>query len=339
MPPSMRTTDASCESGRARRALVVVVAVLAVVAGVGVLIYRGVGPLPDPEGCTADVAGVTVDISTEQAENASLIAAIGVRRGMPARAVSIALATAFQESKLRNLESGDRDSLGLFQQRPSMGWGTAAQIHDPYYAVNKFYDELEKVAGYQTMRITVAAQKVQRSGFPEAYAAHAADARALASALTGYSPATFSCVVHSPSRFSQPAREKMQQNGLTARADAVRRDVEKTFGPQSLGGFAPGGVSTGHMAGSAHYEGRAMDIFFRPVTVENRRRGWALAQYLVAHAKRLDIEHVIFDKQIWTAGSASEKGWRDYDPGNEPGSQVTLEHRDHVHVDVLAGDS
>jgi hypothetical protein len=335
----MPTTDPSCESGRVRRALVVLVAVLVVVAGVGVLVYRGVGPLPDPEGCQADVGGVAVAISTEQAENASLIAAIGVRRGLPARAVSIALATAFQESKLRNLTSGDRDSLGIFQQRPSMGWGTAAQIHDPYYAINKFYDELQKVPDYQTMRITVAAQKVQRSGFPEAYAEHAPDARTLASALTGYSPATFTCVVHSPSRFSQPVREKMQQNGLTARANAVRVDVEKAFGPQSLGGFAPGGVSTGHISGSAHYDGRAVDIFFRPVSLVHNRTGWAVAQYLVAQANRLDIEHVIFDKMIWTAGSLSEKGWRAYDPGNQSGSRVILEHRDHVHVDVLQGDS
>ena len=76
-----------------------------------------------------------------------------------------------------------------------MGWGTAKQIQDPYYASPTFYDELVKVDGYETMRITEAAQKVQRSGFPEAYEDHAEDGRALASALTGYSPGgRFSCV-------------------------------------------------------------------------------------------------------------------------------------------------
>ena len=107
------------------RALVLVV-VLAVIAAVGVAFWRGSGPLPDPEGCQATAAGRTVTLSSEQGENASLIAAIGVRRGLPARAVSIALATAYQESKIRNLSHGDRDSLGLFQQRPSQGWGSIA---------------------------------------------------------------------------------------------------------------------------------------------------------------------------------------------------------------------
>jgi hypothetical protein len=149
-------------------AALVLLTCVALVAGLALLFNRGVGPLPDPEGCRAEVGGAAVDLSTEQAENASTISAVAVRRGLPARAASIALATAFQESKLRNLDHGDRDSVGLFQQRPSQGWGTAAQIQDPYYSANKFYDELEKVHGYQQMRITEAAQKVQRSGFPEA---------------------------------------------------------------------------------------------------------------------------------------------------------------------------
>jgi hypothetical protein len=311
--------------------------VVGVFAIVGVLFYRGVGPLPNREGCSATVAGHTVDVSTEQAENAALIAAVGVRRGLPARAVSIALATAFQESKLVNVGSGDRDSVGLFQQRPSMGWGTARQISNPYYATNAFFDALQKISGYQSMRITVAAQRVQRSGYPTAYAGHALDARTLASALTGYSPAAFSCVVHSPNTFTQPSAQKMGANGLTTRAETVRRELERAFGPQSLGGFAPGGVQSGHGAGSAHYAGRAVDVFFRPVTADNRRRGWALAQYLVAQARRLDIEHVIFDGRIWTRGSLSEHGWRSYHPGNQPGNRTVLMHRDHVHVDVLAG--
>ena len=90
-----------------------------------------------------------MDLTTEQAENATLIAAIGVSRGLPARAVSIALATAYQESKIRNLTHGDRDSLGLFQQRPSQGWGTEEQVRDPYYATNAFYDALAKIPDYK----------------------------------------------------------------------------------------------------------------------------------------------------------------------------------------------
>jgi hypothetical protein len=185
------------EDGRARAFLVLVV-LLAVGAGAGLLWRFGAGPLADPEQCTVEVGDVTVRLDTEQAENAAVIAAVGVRRGLPARAVSIALATAFQESKLRNIDYGDRDSLGLFQQRPSQGWGSRSQLLDPLFATNAFYDALVEVDSYQELRITEAAQQVQRSGFPEAYEEHAEGARALASALTGWSPGRFTCVVDEP---------------------------------------------------------------------------------------------------------------------------------------------
>lgn len=80
--------------------------------------------------------------------------------------MTIALATALQESALRNIDYGDRDSLGLFQQRPSQGWGTPAQIMDPVYSAGVFYDRLAEVPGYSRLPLTVAAQRVQRSGFP-----------------------------------------------------------------------------------------------------------------------------------------------------------------------------
>jgi hypothetical protein len=305
-----------------------------VVAVAGVLVLREGGRFPDFRGCQAEVGDVVADLSTEQAENATVIAAVGVRRGLPARAVSIALATAYQESKIHNLDHGDRDSLGLFQQRPSMGWGSPEQLQDPYYASNAFYDELEKVDGYRDMRITEAAQQVQRSGFPEAYEDHAEDARALASALTGYSPdGRFTCEVDGPDELEP---EEPGRNGLTPRADAVRAEVERAFGDLPLGGFAPEGVRDGHQEGSTHYEGRAVDIFVRPTNEANNRRGWAIAQFLVAHAERLDIQHVIFDAKIWTA-HRSDEGWRDYDPGDRPGNRAVLLHRDHVHVDVHEG--
>src|SRR4051794_6596239 len=222
-------TDRGLRRGsRLGRAVLVLLCCVGIVAGVAVLFRRGVGPLPNPEGCRASVGGNVVDLSTEQAENATLISAIAVRRGLPARAASIALATAFQESKLRNLDNGDRDSLGLFQQRPSQGWGTAAQIRNPVYATNRFYDALVKIDGYRTMRITEAAQRVQHSGFPEAYDDHAADGKALASALTGNSPREFSCVVHEPGGLpAQAARS----DGLTPRAEKVRRSLAHAFGP------------------------------------------------------------------------------------------------------------
>jgi hypothetical protein len=325
------------ETGRAGIVLVLLL-LLALGAGAGLLFKLGAGPLPDPEECQAEVDGVTAKLSTEQAENASLIAGVAVRRGLPARAVSIALATAFQESKLRNIGYGDRDSVGLFQQRPSQGWGTQGQVMDPMYSTNAFYDALVKVDGYQDMRITEAAQLVQRSGYPEAYEEHAEGARALASALTGWSPARFTCVVGDP----DGALEQPGGSGLTPRADAVRAAVTQVFGGLPLGGFDPAGVSSGHMEGSAHYDGRAIDVFVRPINDPNRRRGWAVAHYLVAHADRLHVDHVIFDGRIWSSGRPSESGWRDYEPTVSPSASAEtrqiLEHRDHVHVDVVEGD-
>ncbi|WP_239456447.1 hypothetical protein [Nocardioides solisilvae] len=301
--------------------------------GICVVFDRGIGPLLSRDECVAEIDGRRVTLSHEQAENAALIAAVAVRRGMPARAATIALATAYQESKIVNIEYGDRDSLGLFQQRPSQGWGTAEEVLDPVFATNAFYDALEKIGDYRSMEVTVAAQEVQRSAYPDAYADHEEDARILASALTGNSPEAWSCTVDDG---VGAASADLVATGLTKRADRVRLAVEGAFGPQSLGGFAPGGVRDGHMAGSTHYDGRAVDVFFRPVGDDNRRRGWAVAHYLVAHAARLKIQTVIFDDRIWQA-RRSDDGWRDYRvPRSSRGDLAILEHRDHVHVDVFA---
>ncbi|MGN0064629.1 MAG: hypothetical protein ACI379_10340 [Nocardioides sp.] len=308
-----------------------VLVVLALLASVGVYALgrlRGIGPLAGPERCVAEVDGHRVTLSPEQAGNAALITALSVQRGMPARAATIALATAYQESGMLNIEHGDRDSVGLFQQRPSQGWGTVEQILDPVYATNRFYDALAKVSGYREMEITVAAQTVQRSAHPEAYAKHEADARVLASALTGNSPEAFWC-----SLADDEAEDvlELDEAGLVPRAAAVREEIDALFGVP-LGGFEPRGVSTGHMRGSAHYEGRAIDAFVRPVNAENRKLGWAIAHYLVAQADRLAIETVIFDDRIWKAGRDE---WRDYRvPSSSRGDRAILEHRDHVHVDT-----
>ncbi len=309
------------------------------VLGAGALVVGavviGMGELSVPfvagEQCTVEVDGHRVVLDVGQAENAATIAAIGMRRGLPARAVSIALATAYQESDLENVDYGDRDSLGLFQQRPSQGWGSIEQVQDPVHATNAFYDALERVAGYEGLPITEAAQAVQRSGFPDAYSDHEQDARALASALTGNSPEAFACSLDGEVAAGDPS---LRSSGLTARADAVRADLVEQFGSLSLGGFAPGGVRDGHMEGSTHYDGRAIDVFFRPVDDGSRQRGWALAQYVVAHAERLEVQTVIFDDRIWRAGR--DEAWRDYDAPSGPGDPAVLEHRDHVHVDVFS---
>lgn len=108
----------------------------------------------------------------ERDQNVGTIVALVKAQRLPDRAAVIALATAIQESRLVNLPGGDRDSAGLFQQRPSQGWGTLAQVTDPVYATTKFLDALQRVTGWPLMPLTQAAQAVQRSGFPDAYAQH-----------------------------------------------------------------------------------------------------------------------------------------------------------------------
>ncbi len=112
----------------------------------------------------------SVNWSEEQKSNASVITNVARSRGLPPRAAVIGVATAIQESMLKNIRHGDRDSQGLFQQRPSRGWGTVAQVTDPIYASNSFFERLARVDKWQVKPLTQAAQNVQRSGFPDAYA-------------------------------------------------------------------------------------------------------------------------------------------------------------------------
>ncbi|MBI1758158.1 MAG: C40 family peptidase [Actinobacteria bacterium] len=122
----------------------------------------------------------------QQLSNAALIVSIGAGRGVPTQGQIIAVAVALQESSLRNLPiATDHDSLGLFQQRPSQGWGTPQQILDPTYATNTFYDHLLAVPGWQHMTLTQAAQAVQRSAYPNAYAHWEPQATALVMLTTG----------------------------------------------------------------------------------------------------------------------------------------------------------
>jgi hypothetical protein len=169
-----------------------VVALCAVAAVAIVVATRPPTPVVT-QACTFGVDGDTFTVTPEQAQNAAIIAAVAWRKGMPDHAVTVALAAALQESELRNLPYGDLDSLGLFQQRPSEGWGSPAQILDPDYAASVFYDHLATTAGWQDMSVTTAAQAVQHSAAPDAYAVWEPEARALASTLTGEVPAGFTC--------------------------------------------------------------------------------------------------------------------------------------------------
>jgi hypothetical protein len=165
-------------------ALVVTAAVLVGVAWDS----QNTGSPPVAGDCS--IPGSPVTVTAEQVANARTIAQVARDRGLPDRAVVIALATAQQESRLRNLDYGDRDSLGLFQQRPSSGWGTPAQVQDPVYAANKFFDHLVQVPGWEVGDLTTVADSVQRSAYPRAYQQWEAMATALTTALAA---GTVSC--------------------------------------------------------------------------------------------------------------------------------------------------
>lgn len=207
--------------------LVLLLVVLAVVGG---LIWAGLAllsnltnrPLPLDDQCVATGDGNSASVTLEQARNAAIISAVGMSRGLPARAVTIALATAYQESGIRNLDYGHSDSIGLFQQRPSQGWGTVKQIMDPYYSAGKFYSALVRVKNWRTGDVNDVAQAVQRSGHPDAYRKHVTKARALAAALTGVAPGGFTCKVGSPNVADPGALAKLVRQAFPDDAAVTR---------------------------------------------------------------------------------------------------------------------
>jgi hypothetical protein len=243
----------------------------------------------------------------------------------------VALATAYQESDLVNLPTGDRDSAGLFQQRPSQGWGTLAQVTDPQYATQRFYDALLAVPDWQSLTVTTAAQAVQRSAYPAAYQQHAAAAAALSAVFGGRPDTTLTCTV----RQAEVAAQPVGRDGLTTRARVLREALAAERGPQSFTGFGAGAEERPGM--SAQHQGCAFDVLYRPYTdAAQRRAGWATARWLVANADRFDVSVVIYRDRVWSARRSPE-GWRDY--GSPPGDprDPSQRHLDHVHVEVAQG--
>jgi hypothetical protein len=210
-----------------------------------------------------------VALDGRQMANAATIAAIGIRRGMPERAVIVALATALQESKLENLTGGDRDSVGLFQQRPSQGWGTAEQIRDPRYAARKFYDALRKVRGWQKMRVTDAAQRVQRSAYPQAYEKWADESTVLTRALLGNATGAVACTV--------PDRPVVRGDAATA---ALSQGLRLDWGKLDT---------------------TAVEVLGLAVPVADDRSGWRYAHWLVSHAADHGVRRVRFNDLEWSA--------------------------------------
>jgi len=257
---------------------VLVIIVLLAFAGCGGLYFaiRSLGeglPVRLTRACTVTADG-TVTLEPDQMANAATIAAVGLQRGLPDQAVVVALATAFQESKLQNLVGGDRDSIGLFQQRPSQGWGTPEQIGDPRYAAIAFYNALLKVPGWQQMRVTDAAQAVQKSAHPELYEKWADSARILTSALTGTTTGAVACSL---------GKEPTQRGDAASQAltEALSLDWARV-----------------RTAPNADPVGVTLDA-------ADDRNAWRYAHWLVAHAHEIGIKRVRLGEQEWSRESGA----------------------------------
>ncbi|HEV7627556.1 MAG TPA: hypothetical protein VGO89_13755, partial [Streptomyces sp.] len=274
---------------------------------------------------TAGVKSEDYEIQPEQAANAATITAVASQRDLPERAVTIALATAMQESSLRNIPHGDRDSLGLFQQRPSQGWGTQRQINDPVYSSGKFYDHLVRIPGYSRLPLTVAAQRVQHSGYPQAYAKHETNASLLTAALTGRRAAAFNCT-------TGPAGG----DGKAGSPAQVRDRLVREFGKDVLPGEKPQapasaeGVVLREDDGSRDSDEQAAAGDGEPevrIPASGDQRGWELAHWAVANASELRVAQVTYGNRVWDA-SSSEEGWRKReDAGGASGKSPTVSVR------------
>jgi hypothetical protein len=270
---------------------------------------------------------------------------------VPERGQWVALATALQESGLRNLDYGDRDSLGLFQQRPSQGWGSPAQVRDPRYAATQFYERLVEVPGWAEMPLWKAAQTVQRSAFPLAYAKWeqlAADLLAeVAPAATNlaavgspdcapgsvpaYEGGGAGCVEDDPTTNGCITPVTLHAVTQAAAAfDGLRR------GPviRSAGCHAqrPANPTSDHPRGKGcDFFPGAGGRFARGVEIDN---GWRVAEWFRANAEALEVSYIIWQGRIWSPGTEDQGGWGRrytgggvYDPHDPVGG-----HYDHIHV-------
>lgn len=259
---------------RAALALLVVAGLIAAAVW-AVVTVLGPRAITASNSCTAYLPdGTSHALTSEQADNAALISAIATSRSLPGRAATIALATAMQESRLENIDYGDRDSIGLFQQRPSQGWGTVEEIMDPVYSTGAFFDQLVHLDGYETMEITVAAQRIQRSAFPDAYAQHEGMARAFASSLMGHSPAALTCDLPTSEADGVP--------------DAVAQRLERDFGSAPMTG---GG------------ERLAIDATNLATHVSAETASWAVGHWAVATASETGVQGVRVGDQEWLRGT------------------------------------
>ncbi|MFD0900689.1 hypothetical protein [Actinomadura sediminis] len=263
---------------RRRRRWAVITSVLLVVLGGGAYVtYQWTRPYLHGTGCEVSTTAGKMSLSLEQGANSATIAAVAFRKELPERAVVIAYATAIQESHLRNLAGGDRDSVGMFQQRPSQGWGTPEQLRDPVVSTSKFYDGLVKVKDYLDKDLHIAAQEVQRSADGSLYQQHEPEGELLAAAFTGKEPATARCWFP-PGERTEPRR------------DEAVREMRRAFGgglKASRGGAEP----------------------WTALAVSGERIGWAVASWAVTHAQMYGLTEVRHAGRVWRAETGHD-GWK-----------------------------
>ena len=241
---------------------------------------------PPPPGCQAGAGVSAIPLDTGQAGIAATIAGVAARHRLPRQAVTIALAAALQESQLQNLDYGDRDSVGVFQQRPSQGWGTAAELQDPVYATTKFFAALVRVRGYAKMPVDQAAQDVQHSADGYAYGEWTEVATLLAGYFTGAPQAGVSC-------WYTPAAKPDLAGAL--------KQLTETFGPQGKDGVLVG--ITTDRSGQKKKDGRVA------VVHAQRAQAWTVAGWLVAHAQQYGISQIRYAGYVWNAGDGC-MGWQ-----------------------------
>ncbi|RIJ77805.1 hypothetical protein D1871_05420 [Nakamurella silvestris] len=287
------------------KVVIVLVAALALVAGAvvaGIAIFRSKDEAANTAECLVPAAdGTDLELTAVNLQHASTINAVGIAKHMTPRARIIAVATAYQESSLRNLPNGDRDSVGLFQQRPSQGWGTVEQIKDPIYSAGIFYDRLMEVPHWDTLPLTEAAQAVQYSGFPDAYAKWEDEATTLVDGLSGAKLVTLSCRAGAAaSTAGAPPREPL---GGTENLSPAVRDL--LSGAQAeLGGLTLKS-STG--------EGTAATVSISLPGVKAEQAGRVLAAWMVAHEATQPLESVAVQNRTWTDHRWMDEG--DLDSG------------------------
>jgi hypothetical protein len=266
--------------------LVIVVLIAAAAYGGYRLYERYVVQLLTVPGCQAGSGPDAVALDFGQAADAGIVAGVAAREHLPARALAIAYATAFQESKLENLTYGDRDSVGIFQQRPSEGWGSTTQLEDPAYASRAFFGALVQVPNYTTIPVYEAAQAVQKSAGGYAYEQYTQTGELLA--------ADYTSTPHAVTCWYNPATEAANQG--------VSPDLDLTG---ALKGLADAFGQPGENAVVTRIT-RSTDSLALSAASTN---GWVVANWLVSNASSYGITRVSYAGYQWTA-RLTETSWQ-----------------------------